>query len=137
MENSTKSGAWYAAVLVIRSHVGGNTNAAPLLDHQVRLLRATDAEAAYERALVLGAAEAHSYLNAEGETVTWEFAGLHDLAELLADDLDDGVEVYSWRTAGRIEDAILPKDRLAVFWAAANGHRTARELLDDHRRRAV
>jgi hypothetical protein len=88
-------------------------------------------------ALALGAAATLSWLKADGETVTWEFAGLHDLGELLEDDLGDGVEAYSWRTEGRGEGAVLPKERLAVFWEAANAHRTARELLDEHRDRAL
>jgi hypothetical protein len=137
MESPSISGGWYAAVLVIRSRVGVTTDSAPLLDHQVRLLRARDAENAYERALALGADETHSYSNSDGETVTWEFAGLHDLTALLDDDLSDGVEVYSWRTRDRIDDAVRRKEQLTVFWSAANADRTARQLLDDHRNRAV
>jgi hypothetical protein len=137
MESPKGSGPWYVAVLVVRSRVGNDADAVPLLDRQVRLLRAPDADSAYQRALALGAAEALSYQNAAGETVTWEFAGLHDLAEVPETELTDGVEVYSWRTRGHIDDAVVPKERLTVFWSAANAHHTARDLLAGHRDRAV
>jgi hypothetical protein len=137
MESPTDSGAWFTAVLVVRSRVGDGADDAPLLDYQVRLLRAADAEAAYERALALGAAEALSYQNADGVTVKWEFTGLHDLAELAETEMTDGVEVYSWRARAPIEGAVVAKERLTVFWSAANALRTARELLDGHRDPAV
>jgi hypothetical protein len=65
------------------------------VDHQVLLIRAVDAEDPFRRAQDLGAAAEHTYLNQLGDTVSWRFAGLYQLQELLAPP-DDGVEVYSW-----------------------------------------
>jgi Domain of unknown function (DUF4288) len=73
---------WFTAVLVISSKVAGQASVAPLLDLQYRVVRAASNEEAYQRALSLGRQEAHSYANADGETVTWECLGLHDLREI-------------------------------------------------------
>lgn len=121
---------WYVAVLVVRSRVGDRWADDCLIDHQVRLIRAADAEAAYRRALALGGEANQTYRNGDGELVSWEFAGLADLDEIQASALQDGVEVYSWRSRGQPEDAVLPKEKLAVFWLAANGDRAVRDLLD-------
>ena len=121
---------WYVAVLVVRARVGGEWQDEYLVDHQVRLLHAADPEAAYDRALALGAGEEHSYRNGDGALVCWEFCGLADLDEVQASELGDGVEVYSWRSKGKPEEAILPKEKLAVFSLAANGERPVSDLLD-------
>ena len=120
---------WFTAVLVLRSRVGEGFHDDPLLDHQVRLIQARDAEAAYARARVLGEGEAQTYRNSVGELVTWEFAGLADLAQLLASDISDGTEVYSWQTRGESKASVLPKEELAAFWSQASAHRITKELL--------
>jgi hypothetical protein len=120
---------WYVAVIVARAKIVGEWADDYLIDHQVRLLRAPDAETAYSIALELGAAEAHSYKNGDGAVVAWEFCGLADLDEVRAPELESGVEVYSWQVPGQPDDAVLPKEKLAVFWRAANGHHPARDLL--------
>jgi len=66
---------WYVAVLVVSSRVEGKPSAAPAVDLQYRLVRAESNEEAFRRALELGGNEAHSYLNAEGQTVSWSFLG--------------------------------------------------------------
>src|SRR5262249_28601075 len=86
---------WYLAVLVVASHVDDGCPASPLVDLQYKLVQASDAEEAYRRALELGTAETHSYENADGAEVHWEFLGLNDLRELDEPDLHDGVEVFS------------------------------------------
>src|SRR5213594_1562417 len=92
MMDSTR---WYIAVLVVRSQFENGHGTAPLVDLQYRLIRAGSAEGAYTRALELGQLAGHTYRNAGGETVTWDFAGLHDLHEVVDAELSDGVEVYS------------------------------------------
>jgi hypothetical protein len=120
---------WYAAIVVVRARIAGEWADDDLMDHQVRLFRAPDAETAYLRALQAGEGEAHSYENVDGALVTWEFCGLADLDEVRSPELQDGVEVYSWRGHGTPDNAILPKEKLAVFWRRANGHLRARDLL--------
>jgi uncharacterized protein DUF4288 len=124
-----ESQKWYLAVLVVASRVDDGKSIKPLVDQQFRLIRATDPEAAYARALQLGAEEADSYLNSEGDRVRWEFVGLSDLTELLEQDLQDGTEVYS--TIERADPASLVRGKggLTVFWFEANKDKTAAELL--------
>jgi len=121
---------WYVAVLVVRARVGDGRQDEPWTDHQIRLIRAVGAEAAYTRALALGAEAEHSYANGAGATVRWEFRGLADLDEIDAATLTDGLEIYSWRQRGEADELIPPKEKLAVFWSAANAHRTADDLLE-------
>jgi hypothetical protein len=121
---------WFAAVLVVRSKVGAGCHDDPLLDCQVRLLASPTAEDAYRRALELGKAEEHVYQNQDGEDVRWEFLGLHDLRELDHPPVSD-MEVYSWMTRDPDAFQVMPKDRLTVFWVAANSKKTAADLLDE------
>lgn len=121
---------WYSAVIVLRAKVGDTWQDEFLLDHQVRLVRAADPEAAFARAVAIGEAEAHAYQNDRAERVSWEFVGLADLDELTAD-VSDGVEVWSWRTRGQPSAAVVAKDQLSVFHRTANATRTAAELLDE------
>ena len=119
---------WYVAVVVMQSEIHAPVADPPLFDHQIRLLRAPNAEAAYERALFLGKSEEHSYKNVDGQKVGWKFLGLHDLIELDGD-VRDGTEVYSFMLT--LEDAfsIPPKEKLTVFWLASLQDRPVEELL--------
>ena len=121
---------WYVAVVVVRARIDDEWHDDYLIDHQVRLVQASDAESAHRRALELGKAAEHSYENGDGATVRWEFVGLADLDEIQASAIDDGVEVYSWRARGHPEEAVVPKDKLAVFWLADNAHREVEDLLE-------
>jgi hypothetical protein len=128
--NSDQRMRWYAAVVVVRARIDNTWQDDNLIDHQVRLLQASDAEAAYARALDLGKAAEHSYKNRDGEMVSWEFVGLADLDLIQAAAIEDGLEVYRWRLHGRPQDAVVPKDKLAVFWLAANADRKVEDSLD-------
>ena len=127
----SKTQKWYVAVLVVASHVDDGADDSPLIDLQYKLIRAADHEAAYRRALELGAAEALSYKNADGASVSWEFAGLHDLREVLDVELRDGVEVFNVLERAAPETFIHPKEELEAFWYEANKHRTATDLLGE------
>jgi hypothetical protein len=122
---------WYVAVLVFRSQVGEPGDTTPLLDCQVRVLRARDPESAYLSSLSLGEQAESGYGNQSGETVTWEFAGLHELSELLADEILDGTEVYSWMVRTPAEGMISAKADLEVFAALRNKDRTAEDMLGE------
>jgi len=121
---------WYLAVLVVESSVGEDEAREPLVDLQCRLVRAVNAEDAYLKALALGDSEEHSYENADGETVRWKFAGLHDLRKLDDQDLVHGAEVYSTLRRRASSHYVVPKHRLTEFFAEANKHKTAREILE-------
>jgi len=118
---------WFAAILLVQCDVESEDGVEPLVDHSVRLLKASDSESAYERALTLGASEATSYPNEDGESVTWSFAGLEDLCEL-DERPGDGTEVLSWLARGKA----IPVDKaeLTCFWAEANRDRLVEDLLD-------
>jgi hypothetical protein len=120
---------WYTAVLVVRSRVGDGWNDDQLVDHQVRLVSATNPSEAYEAAVAIGEEERVSYLNGDGEVVTWEFLGLSHLAELLDASPSHGVEVFSWRSRDNAEDLVVPREELEVF--RPRDSRTAREILED------
>ncbi len=120
---------WFLAALVVSSRVDDGGDRAPLIDLQYKLIQAIDAEAAYRRAVELGAEEAHDYENDAGVRVHWEFAGLNDLHEIEVGHLRDGVEVYSQMERSDPRELVSPKEQLRVFWSEANKHRTAAEIL--------
>jgi hypothetical protein len=130
-EDDMSRARWFIAVLVVRSRVGSQTDEQPLLDLQFRLIHADDSEAAYTRALELGAQSGQSYRNAEGHEVRWEFMGLNDLREVDDQHLQDGTEVYSQLARDDADKAVVPKGKLSVFWAEANKGRTAEDLLEN------
>lgn len=121
---------WFVAVLVVESRLPDSAEKV-LVDLQYKLLAAANPEDAYQAALQLGADEAHEYTNAAGEIVRWKFVGLRDLVELGASGPSHGTEVYSDLVRAEPDKLVMPKERLSVFWAEANKHKTARELLDD------
>ena len=104
----------FVAVLVLQSRVGDRDDN-PIVDHQVRIVRAASAASAYARALSLGAAEHSTYKSQDGKTITWEFLGLSELDHLQESQLDDGGEVFSWRTQGPGREFVREKEQLAVF----------------------
>src|SRR5689334_15136562 len=87
--------SWYMAVLVRGAHVDGRLEDDRLGDLLYRLVEATDAEGAYERALALGEAASEEYDDEDGTKVTLSFLGLADLMEIGASELVHGTEVYS------------------------------------------
>jgi hypothetical protein len=118
---STAKDRWFIAVLVLESGIAGEARSAPgegyepSVDFQFRLIRATDLESAYERALVIGKKAEHGYENPYGETCTWSFKGLKDLQEVMDGEIGDGVEVYGFITDGKAEDHVVSRERLTGF----------------------
>ena len=104
----------FVAVLVLQSRLGERDDN-PIVDHQVRLVRAANAASAYTRALRLGADENSTFKDPDGRVITWEFLGLSELDRLDEAQLDDGGEVFSWRTQGPGRDFVKEKEQLAVF----------------------
>jgi hypothetical protein len=121
---------WYIAVLVVASRVEDGRVAGSLVDLQYKLIRATDHEAAYLRALELGTSEVLSYESVAGANVHWEFVGLHDLREIEAPRLRDGIELYSRMLRADSQELARPKHELTAYWIEANRHKTAAEILE-------
>ena len=106
----------FVAVLVLESEAGDRDRDS-LVDHQVRLIRAPNANAAYDRALRLGETENSTYKTSAGEIVSWQFLGLSELDRLDERQLQDGGEVFSWRTQGLGREFVKLKEQLSVFAA--------------------
>ena len=131
IRDTMASKTWYVAVLVVASQVDPTPSADPLIDLQYRLIQANSDDEAYAEAIELGKHEEHSYPNAEGQTVTWRFVGLHDLRSLDITDLSHGIEVFSEITRRDADGLVTPKAQLTCFWAEANKQRRVQDVLDD------
>ncbi len=122
---------WFIAVLVRGARVHSEAPTQPLTDLDFVLIQAVDAEAAYREALAIGAAGNHSYPNSEGQEVSWEFLGLHDLREISESKLASGAEVYSFVSRRDPRRLVAPKERLTEFWLERNADRTIEDILGD------
>jgi len=109
----------YIATLVIACRVEDGSEDLTC-DEQIRIIRAPNAEVAYEKALQLGKGGETAYENRYGQKVTWEFVGLDDLDEL-DNTIHDGVEIRS-RLFGHRNPASLVREKadLSVFAAGSN-----------------
>lgn len=83
---------WYLAKIVYRI-ISGDGNHTAQFDEQLRLLHATDARTALEKAERIGVQEAQSFLNIHQETVQWQYLHVTELLRL--SDQVDGAEMYS------------------------------------------
>ena len=106
---------WFVAVLVSSSHVDAGTDEQPWVHYQIRILRAIDADAAYEKALFLGRSEEKSFRNVYQQPVRRIFDGLHDLMEVDSDVIESGTKIYGWGQPDRAWE-VLPKEKLTAFW---------------------
>lgn len=110
---------WYIATLVIASKVADSDDV-QTCEEQIRAIRAPNAETTYEKALIVGKNEEHTYPNVYGQTVTWAFVGLENL-EALDDSVHDGVEIRSRLFGHKMPSSLIPsKADLTVFAAESN-----------------
>jgi hypothetical protein len=107
--------SWFMAVLVRGSHLDGVLDEEKLGDLLYRLVEASDAETAYQKAMQLGKESADTYSDDDGQTYSLEFLGLADLTEIEAARLEDGVEVYSQILPGKPSEMVVEKLELTVF----------------------
>jgi Domain of unknown function (DUF4288) len=112
---------WYMAVLVRGAHVNGVLDEERLGDMLYCLVEATEAEGAHERALALGKDTSDTYDDEDGTSVTLSFLGLADLAEISAETLAHGVEVYSQLIPKKPAEMVVAKDELTVFESDEDG----------------
>ena len=106
--------AWFTAVLVRGAHVEGVHEPARMGDLLYKVIQAADAEAAYARALELGAASTEPYVDEDGVAVTFRFLGLAGLMEIPGAP-SDGAEVYSQLVPTAPASMVVERDELAVF----------------------
>lgn len=123
---------WYVATLIMRCWVGESAPGSWTCDRQICVIRATDGDEAYRKALRLGEEEEDSYSNAFGEIVHWEFVGLEDLDELVGRTIRDGTEIRSFLFEHDDPFRLIPqREELTIFWIQRNKHRTAQEIIDN------
>lgn len=82
---------WYLAKIIFQIRIGGFSDTQ--FDVQQRLISATDAENALQKAKQIGAAEEEEFLNEKNETVSWSLAGVAAIEQLPA--LKDGIQLHS------------------------------------------
>src|SRR5258705_7294 len=129
---------WYVAEVIVRCRAGKTSKGKTLYDRQIKVLRASTDEMAYERALKLGSAENHSYKNSAGETISWEFVGLGNLQTLGDKKISDGTEIHSRlergnpksevrrngiRCGSQLNWSVQPKGP-KIPWCSAKGNRS-------------
>jgi len=107
--------SWFMAVIVRGAHVEGTLHDERLGDMLYRLVEATDAEGAYERAVELGRAAVDEYDDEDGTRVTLAFVGLADLTEIGPGPLEHGTEVYSQLLHNKPSEMVVAKEELTVF----------------------
>jgi hypothetical protein len=81
---------WYSAKL--RFAVMVEPDGADLLYDRVFLFKATDFDAAFERAIRIGEAQQEEYRNGDDRRVIWKFSAVFSLDVIVAADLD-GAEI--------------------------------------------
>ena len=83
---------WYAAKIVFMI-TSGKGEHIPQFDEQLRLIQASTAQHALEKARLLGAGEEDEFTNLRDEKVKWEFVDVSELTEIK--EFKDGAEILS------------------------------------------
>ncbi len=117
MANIPASASWYLADLVVEVRVEGYKRS--VVQINTVLIQANSPENAYEQAKQVGHRYNHTHDNPAGRRVTFRFRGIHQLAEVVDDVLEHGVEIM-WRelqqmTEPGIRRQIPKKQDLVAF----------------------
>jgi hypothetical protein len=110
---------WFVATIILKCEVDGKptTSGEWTCVEQIHLVRGSNRDDAYEKALSLGKSQETSYQNAEGKAVTWKFTGLENLEELASKRVRDGTEVWGRIFHTENPEAFTPeKEGLSVFY---------------------
>ncbi|MBL7734292.1 MAG: DUF4288 domain-containing protein [Chitinophagaceae bacterium] len=83
---------WYMAKIVFRI-ICGEGNHTPQFEEQIRLIHATDANEAFEKARSIGETNEIIFLNHRRQEVQWQFVNVAELNRLSG--LDHGAELFS------------------------------------------
>jgi Domain of unknown function (DUF4288) len=105
-----KTKRWFAALLLFESLHPEEQRIRKLFELQVRLVRASSEQAAWDRANEIGKDQQHSFANVYGNKVEWVLREVVDVVELLDNAMKEGAEVYyaflSEREARRISTTL-------------------------------
>jgi hypothetical protein len=80
---------WYVAQLVVESQIEGESESVILIESI--LIHAESPDMAFGKAEELCASSDHVYRNSNGEMVSQRYVGIHDLDNLQAEQLTDGL----------------------------------------------
>jgi hypothetical protein len=83
---------WYLSKIIFQI-ICGEGQHTPQFDEQLRLISATDAEDAFDKAMNIGEREQDGFFNHEQKLVRWKFINVAELYKLSG--MLDGAEVYS------------------------------------------
>jgi hypothetical protein len=92
--HARKSARWYAAVLLLESLHPEEPGIRKPFELQVRLVRASSDQAAWDRANEIAKAYEHSCKNVYDKKVEWVLREVVDVVELLDNAMKEGAEVY-------------------------------------------
>jgi hypothetical protein len=96
-ENTDKTTSFYIAIILYKSSSDA-PDYQPLYQESFVLIKAASLEQAKEKALNHGKDESVSYINENGETITWSLQQVVDVNSVLYDDFvsaEDGVDLYT------------------------------------------
>jgi len=125
---------WFVVSVILKCEIAGEPTIPSEWTclHQIHVLRAANREIAFIKAIKIGKSLEASYINAEGQDVTWTFVGLENLEELPSKVIRDRAEI-----CGRIfstqspEALVVEKEGLSVFYIDEIRHLTAQEILEN------
>jgi hypothetical protein len=126
--------AWYVSTIILKCEVAGEPTIANEWTclQQIHVLRASDREVAYEKAIEIGKSLEGSYRNVQDQDVTWTFVGLENLEELPYKVIRDGTEIWGRIFSTQSPNAlVVGKAGLSVFYVDEIRHLTAKEILED------
>ncbi len=86
---------WYVANIFLKSLNAKASNDEGIWEERLVLFEANSETEAMEKAASFGESEQHSYLNSEGETVSWKFDSVERIGHLDAGKLEDKLELFS------------------------------------------
>jgi len=125
---------WYVVTIILKCEIAGE----PTIPNewtclqQIHVIRATDREMAFDKAIEIGKSLEVLYLNEREENVSWAFVGLENLEELSSKVIRDGTEIWGRIFLTQSPDAlVVDKDGLSVFHIDEIRDLTAREILEE------
>ncbi len=124
--------SWFVTTLIIECEVDGRPSLPDewTCSQQIFLIRASSRDVAYGKAIKIGESQETSYLNVNGQLVTWKFVGLENLEELSKKGIRDGTEIW-----GRIihtndpEALVVGKKGLSVYYEEEIKYFKAEDIL--------
>lgn len=126
--------SWYVVTVILKCEIHGQ----PTLPDEwsciqsVYLIRASSADDAYDKAIVLGKNQETSYQNSDGEVVDWKFVGLENVEELSQRSITNNIEVWGRAFASNDPEALtVSKEGLSIFYDEMVKNIPASKLLEN------